>query len=138
MHQDLVKDITKNNYKIAIIIDESTSVAKDCCLAVYITSVLNSSPVNIFLNMVELGGQDANSICNSLLDSLESNGLDNEYLAKNLIALTSDGASVIMGTIKGVATILKVSANCGVALPQSQIRTSGIRYNKRCSQYPTY
>ena len=107
MRQDLVKDIAKNINKIAIIIEECTSIAKDRCPAVYIRSVLNSSPVNIFLNMVELWGQDANSICNWLLDSLQSNGLDNEYLAKNLIAFTSDGASVMMGAIKGVAIILK-------------------------------
>ena len=51
MHQDLVKDITKNINKIAIIIDECTSIAKDCCPAVYIRSVLNSSSVKIFFEI---------------------------------------------------------------------------------------
>ena len=38
---------------------------------------------------------------------LESNGIDDKYLERNLIAFTSDGASVMMEAIKGVETILK-------------------------------
>ena len=38
---------------------------------------------------------------------LESYGIDDKYLEKNLIAFTSDGASVMIGVIKGVGTILK-------------------------------
>ena len=63
--------------------------------------------VNIFLSIIELSGQDANSICKSLLDLLESNGIDDKYLEKKLITFTSDGATVMMGAIKGVGTILK-------------------------------
>ena len=107
MRQDLVNEITKNNKKIGIIIDEATSNAKDSCLVVYIRSNINGSAVNIFLSIIELSGQDANSICKSLLDLLESNGIDDKYLEKNLIAFTSDGASVMMGAIKGVGTFLK-------------------------------
>ena len=59
------------------------------------------------MSIIELSGQDANSICKSLLDLLESNGIDDKYLERNLIAFTSDGASVMMGAIKGVGTILK-------------------------------
>ena len=109
MRQDLVNEITKNNKNIAIgIIDEATSNAKDSCLVVYIRSNINGSAVIIFLSIIELSGQDANSICKSLLDLLESNGIDDKYLERNLIAFTSDGAnSVMMGAIKGVGTILK-------------------------------
>ena len=76
MRQDLVNEITKNIKKIAIIIDEATSNAKDSCLVVYIRSNINGSAVNIFLSIIELSGQDTNSICKSLLDLLESNGID--------------------------------------------------------------
>ena len=107
MRQGLVNEITKNNKNIAIIIDEATSNAKDSCLVVYIRSNINGSAVNIFLSIIELSGQDTNSICKSLLDLLESNGIDDKYLERNLIAFTSDGASVMMGAIKGVGTILK-------------------------------
>ena len=103
MRQDLVNEITKNNKKIAIIIDEATSTAKDSCLVVYIGSNINGSAVSI----TELSGQDANSVCKSLLDLQESNGIDDKYLERNLIAFTSDGASLMMGAIKGVGTILK-------------------------------
>ena len=103
MRQDLVNEITKNNKKIAIIIDEATSTAKDSCLVVYIGSNINGSAVSI----TELSGQDANSVCKSLLDLQESNGIDDKYLERNLIAFTSDGPSLMMGAIKGVGTILK-------------------------------
>ena len=48
MRQDLVNETTKNNKKIAIIIHEATSNAKDSCLAVYIRSNINGYAVNIF------------------------------------------------------------------------------------------
>ena len=76
-------------------------------LCMYIRSNINGSAVNIFLSIIELSGQDANSICKSLLDLLESNGIGDKYLERNLLAFTSDGASVMMEAIKGVETILK-------------------------------
>ena len=73
MREDLINEITKNNHKISIIIDESTSVSKYSCLIVYIRSIIIGSPVNIFLSSVELEGQDADPICRSLLDILQRN-----------------------------------------------------------------
>jgi hypothetical protein len=54
---------------------------------VYVRSIINGLAVNIFLSIIELGGQDVNSICESLLDSLKSNGINDEYLAKTLLHL---------------------------------------------------
>ena len=107
MHEDLIKEVTKNNHKISIIIDESTSVSKYSCLIVYIRSIIISSPVNIFLSIVELEGQDADSICRSLQDLLQRNKIYHEYLVRNLVAFTSDETSVMMGKVKGVAVKLK-------------------------------
>ena len=109
MRKDVVREITKNIKKFAIIIDEAASNTKDSCLVVYARSIINGFAVNIFLSIVELGGQDANSICEPLLDSLKRKGINDEYLAKHFIAFTSDGASVMTGAIKGVATLLKPS-----------------------------
>ena len=41
MRKKIIKEITKNNKKIAIIIDEATSNAKDSCLVVYVRSIIN-------------------------------------------------------------------------------------------------
>ena len=65
---------------------------------------MNGFSVNIFLSIIELGGQDENSMCESFLDSLKRNGINDEYLGKHSIAFTSDGAPVMRGAIKRVAT----------------------------------
>ena len=116
MRKKLIKEITKNNKKIAIIIDEATSNAKDSCLVVYVRSIINGLAVDIFLSIIELGGQDANSIYESLLDSLKSNGIKDEYLAKNIIAFTS-GASMMTGQSRGSRRYLSRSIHklfCGI------------------------
>ena len=97
-------------------IDEATSNAKDSCLVVYVRSIINGLAVDIFLSINELGGQDANSIYESLLDSLKSNGIKDEYLAKNIIAFTS-GASMMTGQSRGSRRYLSRSIRklfCGI------------------------
>ena len=54
-----------------------------------------------------LEGQGAEQIYASLLKSLHDGGFENEYLRKNLIAFSSDGASVMLGRNSGVGTRLK-------------------------------
>ena len=50
---------------------------------------------------------DAKGILNALKRAVESIGLEWEELLKKLVALGSDGASVMMGARKGVAALLK-------------------------------
>ena len=46
-------------------------------------------------------------MCKSLMGLPESSGIDDRYLAKNLIGFISDSASVMMGKIKRVRSIIK-------------------------------
>ena len=82
----------------------------------YVRSIINGLAVDIFLSIIELGGQDANSIYESLLDSLKSNGIKDEYLAKIFFAFTS-GASLMTGQSRGSQRYLSRSIRklfCGI------------------------
>ena len=70
MRQSTINEITTNNKMIAVIIDESTSLAKASRLLIYLRSIVNDFPANIFLGILELEGQDAENICKCLLGFL--------------------------------------------------------------------
>ena len=57
--------------------------------------------------MIELEGQDAESIVKCILTTLSKFGFGEDYLSKNLIAFTRDGASVMLGVHSGVGARLK-------------------------------
>ena len=59
------------------------------------------------MDTCELDGQDAQSVKKSLIESLFKHGFTEAYLAKHLIALASDGASVMLGCKSAVGTLLK-------------------------------
>ena len=90
--------IIKNDTKIAIIIDESTTISKKSCLIVYLRVIIEEGqPLeNLFFKLIELESQDANGIINCLLSNLQDEGFDEAYLTRNLVAFFSDGASVML------------------------------------------
>ena len=53
MRESLVKEIVDNERKISLVVDESTSAAKDSCLIIYLCALINGSPENTFLSMIE-------------------------------------------------------------------------------------
>ena len=61
----------------------------------------------IFWDLVELGGQGAEEIYTSLLNSLHFVGMDREYLKNNLIGFCSDRSSAMRGRRSGVGIRLK-------------------------------
>ncbi|KAI6658135.1 hypothetical protein LOD99_11142 [Oopsacas minuta] len=83
--------------KIAIIIDESTTISNISTLVVYLkcaTSKLES-PEFMFLDLIELAKQDASTILGILPNCMESYGVNNiDYLSQHLIGFASAGASV--------------------------------------------
>ena len=92
--------------KIALIIDESTTISNISTLVVYLkceTSKLES-PQFMFLDLIELAKQDASTILGTLLNCMESYGFNNHYLSQHLIGFASDGASVMLGRNSGVGT----------------------------------
>ncbi|CAB4023300.1 Hypothetical predicted protein, partial [Paramuricea clavata] len=57
--------------------------------------------------MRELEGQNAESVLKYLLTALAEFGFDEDYLSKNLIAFTCEGAFVMLGIHSGVGQRLK-------------------------------
>lgn len=98
-----VKDISG---KISIIIDESTSISSKSVLIVYLKCEISKDkpPCTLFLDLVELSDQKAETVFNSVHQCLEGYGFDGKYLKQNLVSFTSDGANVMLGKRSGVAT----------------------------------
>jgi len=69
--RNLTKEMIKLDSKISLIIDESTTLSNVSALIIYVHTCLAgsgmSSPVNLFLNLVELQNVTAKGILNSLL-----------------------------------------------------------------------
>eukprot|EP00794_Sanderia_malayensis_P019804 gene19804-21744_t len=108
MRAKICERIKAEERKIAIITDESTTISKKSCVIIYIRSVVcDDKPVNVFLDICELPGQDAQSICDCIVNTLAKYSFDKEYLVKNLIVFTCDGASVMLGVKSDVGKRLK-------------------------------
>ncbi|KAK9693494.1 protein of unknown function (DUF4371) [Popillia japonica] len=90
--------------KISILIDESTSLSDKSTLIVYLKCETSKDlPPNVlFLDLIELPNQTADSIFEALLGCLKKYGFDREYLKENLVAFACDGASVMLGKKSGV------------------------------------
>jgi hypothetical protein len=69
-------------------------------------SLMNGEPRFMFLDLIELEGQSAMTIFESLLRCLAFYGFDNDYLKNRLIGFASDGASVMLGRKSGVASMI--------------------------------
>ncbi|XP_065650945.1 E3 SUMO-protein ligase KIAA1586-like [Hydra vulgaris] len=110
--KELFISIIKNNLKICTVIDEASTISSKSTLIVFIkveSSTVASSEISpiIFVDVVELDAQDANTIFQSLLGVLLAVGFDTNYLKLNLIGFCSDGASVMLGCKSGVSVRIK-------------------------------
>ena len=94
--------------KISILLDESTSLTNKSCLIIYLRCETDkdSSHHYLFLDLVELDNQTSDSIVNTVLKCLNMYEFDEDFLMRNLVAVATDGASVILGRKCGVATTL--------------------------------
>ncbi|KAK0048443.1 E3 SUMO-protein ligase [Biomphalaria pfeifferi] len=111
MRKKLFQEIVRSNNKISLIIDESTTLSQKSTLIVYIRVCLAdsgmTSPVNLFLDLVELESVTANGVFASLLHCLHFYGLTEDFLRRNLVSLACDGAAVMLGSKSGVKALLK-------------------------------
>lgn len=108
MKSKICQQILKIQGNLSIIIDESTTLSKMSSLIIYLKCETDKmkDPHFVFLDLIELQDQTANTITECLLKCLEKNGFDDNYLKHHLISFTSDGASVMLGRKSGVATRL--------------------------------
>ncbi|XP_037943395.1 E3 SUMO-protein ligase KIAA1586-like [Teleopsis dalmanni] len=103
MLQDLVQEIGDSAY--SIIIDESTDIStlKILCTMIRFFSMPKKNIVTTFYRIIKLTEFDAQSICDAIKAQLQSDNLN----FQNLIGIGVDGANVMIGKNKSVATILK-------------------------------
>ena len=112
MRKKLCSSIISKNSKVSVFIDESTSVASQSVLIVYLRSEISDGCVNtFFLDIIELKRTDAETIEAELLKCLSKHGFSSSYLNDNLIGACSDGASVMLGRNSGVLERLKNKYN---------------------------
>ncbi|XP_026544682.1 E3 SUMO-protein ligase KIAA1586-like [Notechis scutatus] len=104
MKTKLFTKIIEKNLKICLIIDEAPMIACKPVVILFIKVEDSVFSPTIFLELVELEKQDAETICSSVMESLNNVGLTKNYLEKNLIGFCSDGASVMLGRKSGVST----------------------------------
>lgn len=109
MKQIIVEKIITNNYKIVVLVDESTSLSKMSCIVVFIRTVVvdQGPPIFILLEIAELVNKTADGIVEVILAVLQKAGFSHEWLQENFIGFVSDGASVLLGKKNGVAVQLK-------------------------------
>ncbi|XP_013927876.1 PREDICTED: LOW QUALITY PROTEIN: uncharacterized protein KIAA1586-like [Thamnophis sirtalis] len=101
---EMFSSIIAQNLKICLIIDEASTVSCKPVLIVFVKVEDSENPPTIFVELVELKKQDAETICSTVLESLHKVEFTQNYLQKNLIAFCSDGASVMLGRKSGVST----------------------------------
>ena len=109
----LCDSLIKNNQRVSIMLDESTTVSRKSCLVVYIRSACpqkksdESECFAILLGLVEPPSLRSDDITKCTLELLAKHGFTDSYLASNLVGACSDGASVMLGKHSGVLTKLK-------------------------------
>lgn len=108
MTKHACQEIIKTGSRIAVLIDEATTVSNKSTLIVYLKcmSKINVDPHFMFLQLLELDDQRAKTITDTLLSCLHSHGFTEDYLTTHLVAFASNGASVMTGTKSGVARLL--------------------------------
>ncbi|CAG8689105.1 8480_t:CDS:2 [Cetraspora pellucida] len=84
---------------IGIIVDESTDIAMESHVIIYVRYFINSVVKIQFLSLLKIEVKDAKSIYNVIIKPFIVKKVDHK-----IFSFTSDGASVMQGNISGIAT----------------------------------
>ena len=102
MCDNLCSFICSHNVKMAVLLDESTTVSHKSTMIVYLRVSSLSFPcwhddsaITFPLERVELDSLDAQTITLVLLAVLARHGFNEAYLSANLVGACSDGASTM-------------------------------------------
>ena len=108
MREEMVSHIKKMDSFISITIDETTIFNKSYMI-IYLRADVGEGRVdNVFLDMMECSeGTTVAALYTTLLKTLHSRKLDQEYLKDHLIGITTDGALVMTGKENGIVTLLE-------------------------------
>ncbi|XP_048356244.1 E3 SUMO-protein ligase KIAA1586-like [Sphaerodactylus townsendi] len=102
--KEIFHKIIENNLKICLVIDEASVISCKPVIVLFLKVEDSAASPTIFVELIELESQDAETICSSVMESLNNVGLTKNYLEQNLIGFCSDGASVMLGRKSGVST----------------------------------
>ncbi|KAL4108076.1 hypothetical protein QTP88_018331 [Uroleucon formosanum] len=111
MRRKIAMDIVKNNRKICILVDESTTLSKKSMLVICLRCAVGElNEVYTFsFDIVEVSNTSAKTIKDSILQVLEKYGMDTDFLKKHFISFVSDGASNMLGRKARVGVLLQKS-----------------------------
>jgi len=109
MRCKIVKCIVDGKVPFSVMVDESTSLSQKSCIVVLLRFAvdINSEPVNVFLDIIELSSLSAESIVETILSCLTKHGFTDEILSSCWVGFGSDGASVMVGCTSGVCVRLQ-------------------------------
>ena len=124
MRQKISQQIVKEDGKVSILIDESTTLSTRTTLIVHLNCQTKSSeePHFLFLDLLELPSATAETITKNLLSCMSTYGFRDSYLQRNLVGFTSDDASVMLGNS------LVLDKGHSLALFKSPAWVVGLRY----------
>uniref|UniRef100_A0AAQ4R3J4 DUF4371 domain-containing protein n=1 Tax=Gasterosteus aculeatus aculeatus TaxID=481459 RepID=A0AAQ4R3J4_GASAC len=108
MRKKILNHIVTEDQRFSVLIDESTTLSNKTALVVYLRSIISEVPTVIFLDLVEMESQSAENITKSLLQCLQTWGMDEDFIKENFIAFASDGASAMLDRKSGVAARLQL------------------------------
>ena len=106
MRAKLCEEIIRSRSKIALIIDESTTISSKSVLILYLRANVCQRVSSFFLDLVELDGSSADAILDAVLKTLSKHRFTDDYRSSHLIGVCADGASVMVGRKSGVLTAL--------------------------------
>lgn len=106
IRQNIFNKIIQKELKVCLIIDEASTISSKPVVILYLRVEDAVTPPNIFIGLVELEKQNAETIFNAVMQCLFANGFSKTYLENNLVGFCSDGASVMLGRKSGVSTLI--------------------------------
>lgn len=103
---EFIEALTKSTGPICVSLDGSTSQGDLKMVVLSIRLILDGYRIDTYLDIVDVPGEDADTIVNAVVTTLEKFGISKEQLKKRLVCITTDGASVMQGSNIGVTTQL--------------------------------
>ncbi|XP_077089675.1 E3 SUMO-protein ligase KIAA1586-like [Siphateles boraxobius] len=109
MKRKIISNVKALDSRISVTLDESTILCRAYMIIYVRCDVTGKGDLdNLFFDLVELDqGTDAESLYNSLRNSLQVAGMDAAFLRKNVISIATDGAAVLTGKQTGLIGRLK-------------------------------
>ncbi|XP_030053657.1 E3 SUMO-protein ligase KIAA1586 [Microcaecilia unicolor] len=101
MKKRVVKYIIEKDIQFGVVVDESANISHQMVLLVCLRAAFFETPTTIFFDLIELDNTGAEVISRELVKCLRHH-FSKDFLKRNWISFTADGASNILGHTSGV------------------------------------